>query len=520
MKKTKIFILALVGMLSSSCLDDLNTKPEVEDTLENIIAKDPNAINGALAKLYASLSVHGQGDAEGSDQFNDTKSTDSGTSPFLRGYWNFQELTADLVKNGWGDPGLDPLTLTTGWSSSNALFTYYYDRIVFTTVSCNNFINEVNKINPSNKDQLLAEARFLRAFAYYQGMDCFGKFGLLTEKDKINGPAPAEANRQQLFNYIVNELNEIKSVLPNKNEYGRASGATASMLLAKLYLNAEVYIGQSKYTECITELNKVIASGYSLAPNYLLNTSGNNSSSPELIFTLNADREQTRGFGNTTYIVNGSYTADAINVNYGVTADGSGAWGGHRCTPRLYSLFGNLATTTDKRALFQTQSPFTYDMTDIRKFTNGYPTTKFRNAPTIGTAVATKFSDVDFPVFRLADAYLMYTEAVLRGGSGGSIGQALTYVNQIRTRAGLDALGSSSVITLDYILDERARELYYEGHRRQDLIRFGKFTGSTYLWPWKGGVKDGTGIPSYYNVFPVPLDALNANPNLKQNPGY
>jgi starch-binding outer membrane protein, SusD/RagB family len=122
----------------------------------------------------------------------------------------------------------------------------------------------------------------------------------------------------------------------------------------------------------------------------------------------------------------------------------------------------------------------------------------------------------------LADAYLMYAEAVLRGGSGGTVGQALEYVNAIRERAYGNTTGniSSGDLTLDFILDERARELYWEAHRRTDLIRFGKFTGGEYLWPWKGNVKEGTATPSYRDLFPIPSSDRAANPTLEQNPGY
>ena len=113
----------------------------------------------------------------------------------------------------------------------------------------------------------------------------------------------------------------------------------------------------------------------------------------------------------------------------------------------------------------------------------------------------------------------MYAECVVRGAAGGSDTQALAYINQIRLRSFASEIIASE-LTLDFIIDERARELNLEGHRRSDLIRFGKFTGGSYLWPWKGNALNGTAIPSTYNLFPIPLSALQANPNLTQNPGY
>jgi hypothetical protein len=168
--------------------------------------------------------------------------------------------------------------------------------------------------------------------------------------------------------------------------------------------------------------------------------------------------------------------------------------------------------------MFWTQG-HNYEMNDYKIWKDGYPCTKFRNSYAVGTSIATDFSGTDFPLFRLADAYLMYAECVVRGANNGTPGQALQYVNAIRNRAGASLITAGD-LTLNFILDERGRELNFEGHRRSDLIRYGKFAGGSYLWPWKGGVKEGTSIPEHYNLYPIPLKAMQANPNLTQNPGY
>lgn len=156
-------------------------------------------------------------------------------------------------------------------------------------------------------------------------------------------------------------------------------------------------------------------------------------------------------------------------------------------------------------------------MNDYKEWADGYPSIKFSNKNTDGSGGVTAFSSTDFPLFRLADTYLIYAECALRGASSVNIAQGLTYVNQVRTRSGASALPT---ITLQNILDERGRELGLEGVRRQDLIRFGRFTGAAYLWPWKGGVLNGTSISANYNLFPIPASALQANPNLTQNSGF
>jgi hypothetical protein len=176
----------------------------------------------------------------------------------------------------------------------------------------------------------------------------------------------------------------------------------------------------------------------------------------------------------------------------------------------------------DHRALFFTDGQ-TLEIDKIQdNFIQGWAFAKFKNVTSTGAGgSATDYVDTDFPLFRLADVYLMYAEAVLRGG-GGTNSKALELVNALRTRAYKDEAGNitSSDLTLDFILDERAREMYMECTRRTDLIRFGKFTSASYLWPWKGNVKEGVGVDDKYNLFPIPASDIGANPNLKQNPRY
>ena len=180
---------------------------------------------------------------------------------------------------------------------------------------------------------------------------------------------------------------------------------------------------------------------------------------------------------------------------------------------------GTYMLEQDPRAMFWTEGQ-TLEIENISTFTDGYAVTKFKNIDQQGNAgsdTTGDFTDTDFPLFRLADVYLMYAEATLRGG-GGSEALAISYMNELRARA--NNFGTIASIDLDFILDERSRELYWEAHRRTDLIRYGRFSQSEYLWPWKGGVKEGISTPSYLDVFPIPSTDINANPNLTQNPGY
>ncbi len=505
-------LFSLVMILSVSCTDDLNTKPIVELSLDELLAQDPNAVEGILSRLYASFALSGA-DGPGSSDISD----DAGESPFLRGIVNLQDFTADAMKNRWGDNGLDQLTTANDWTADNKFFRYMYNRIFFTIPQCNNLLSILPNVDVENKEVIISEVRFIRGLAYYYLIDVYGK-GVLATEDNFGQTEPLpEASRQELFDYLEQELLDIEPLLLTSNTYGRATKGAAQMLLAKLYLNAEVYTGTPRYDDALTYASRVINEGpYNLDPNFVHIFSADNNNSTEIILPLIADAIVSQSYGNTTYIVNGSLNAETIPLaDFGATE----GWGGHRSTKAWYSLFGDLDTSTDVRASLFWTSGHNYEMTDYREWTDGYPSVKFRNTNFSGTSLPSSFSSTDFPLFRLADAYLMYAECTLRGASGGNMQTALGYVNDVRTRSNA-AVISQSDLTLDFIIDERGRELNLEGHRRSDLIRFGMFTGGNYLWPWKGNIQNGAAIPESYKLFPIPSSALQANPNLTQNPGF
>ena len=516
--KFKLLAFAAVVMLSTqSCLRDLDTEPKYDMTLEYILQQDPKAVEGMLSRLYASFalsSVKGPGDS-------DISGADPGESPFIRGLVNLQDFTADGMKNRWGDNGLDQLTTTSNWTDNNKFFKYAYDRIYYTVPQATNLIliMKSDNVKYQNKEQVVSELRFLRALSYYYLIDLFGK-GVLVNDETFNTSTPLqEASRTELFTFVETELKDIEGKLPAQNSYARANKSAARMLLAKLYLNAEVYTGTPRYNDAASYINKVISEGgYQLEGNFRKNFSADNNTSKEIIFPLIADAASSQSFGNTTYIVNGSISTDTMTpADFGAT-DG---WAGHRATKAWYGLFAGsaagLQSSPDVRAKLFWSAGHNWEMNDYKTWTDGFPSDKFWNKNSDGSGSATSFSSTDFPLFRLSDAYLIYAECAVRGAAGTSMGQAITYFNQVRTRAGAPVV---SVLSLDEVLNERGRELGLEGVRRQDLIRFGKFTGGSYLWPWKGGVKNGAAISDNYKLFPIPSTALQANPNLTQNPGY
>jgi len=185
-----------------------------------------------------------------------------------------------------------------------------------------------------------------------------------------------------------------------------------------------------------------------------------------------------------------------------------------------YSLVDQGAS--EGRSMFYTDGQ-SLEIEDLAEFTNGYAVTKWKNITSTGQpGKRLEFADTDFPMFRLADVYLIYAEATVRGATGGNLTTAANYVNALRERAyGSDAANISSPdLNLELILQERTRELYWEAHRRTDLRRFDRYTGDNYVWSWKGETQEGTGTSSHYEIFPIPSSDINSNLNLTQNPGY
>ena len=544
MKNIKLNSLGLLLslILVSSCTDDLNTENKIDLSPDQVKGGGSAFIIGSMSKVYSTFALSGS-NGPGS---TDTPGDDAGESPFLRGIINLEDFTADGMKNRWGDNGLDQLTTTANWDENNKFFRYVYNRVYYTVPQANRLIDIIKK-EPDlpNKEQLISEMRFLRSLAYFYLIDCFGKGTLLTEADLGVTEPKSESTRAELFKFVTDELTDIcdaeltssaDELLPFTNTYGRANRSVARMLLAKLYLNAEAYIGENKYAQAYKYSKLVIdEGGYKLADNFRsLFVRDNNitDAKNEIIYPLIADPITSQSYGNTTYLINGSLSSATMDPTvFGNPGGDSNAWGGHRATKAWYGLFANsaqgLAESTDERGrLFFTNYTSTdpskihnYEMNDYKKWVDGFPSIKFINTNFSGIPVSpVLFAGTDFPLYRLGDAYLMVAESILRGG-GGTTSDALFYVNAIRTRSNATPI-SAGELTLDFILDERARELNFEGHRRTDLIRFGKFTGGSYLWPWKGGVKDGNTIPAHYNLFPIPLKAIQANPKLTQNPGY
>lgn len=631
MKKLILLLAISIGVLS--CHDDLNQTPIDPDsfTEENVFVNAEEA-KSALAKLYASLALTGQNGPAGQPDIADI---DEGFSQFTRMLFNLNELTTDHAVVGWGDPGLPDLH-GMYWSSSNDFTEAMYNRLAQEVSFCNSFISNASNLSDAVVSTYIAEARFLRAFAYYNLIDLYGKVPLSTS---ISTDLPQQSSRADLFNFVETELLEISDQLmaSGSNEYGRVDQVAAWALLSKLYLNAEVWTGTPRYSDCVSYSNDVINSSYMINMNdangngtaydeLFLADNDTNGAQNEFIFTANFDGLNSQTYGGTTFLVHAAIGGSMPAGDFGV----NGGWGGLRTTKSLVqkfpegdidvaalnntlsgtlsdwglvgdatpnswngpdmemyetssnvfelyaSLLGNqmkfrfnedwgqnygdtgadgtlegggdniavpgdgvyhvvlnlnsltyslteVMPEVDSRGMFYTDGQ-NLEIEDIPTFTDGYAVTKFKNIDSNGNQGADtsgNFVDTDLALIRLAEIYLNYAEATLRGG-GGDINLAVSKINELRERGyGSSTYNiTSSDMTLDFLLDERSRELYWEGQRRTDLVRYGYFTSGNYLWPFKANQPDGTSTDAFRNVFPIPSSSISANPNLQQNEGY
>lgn len=623
--------LTVLALGFISCENELDKQPVTELTESQVFA-DPASYKEFLARVYAGIAVSGQ---EGPAGRPDIQGIDEGFSNYLRQFWKHQELNTDEAIIAWNDGTIHDLHNHV-WTPANEFIRAMYDRIYFQIGITNQYLRETTeeKLNDRNVDADLraeiavfrAEARFMRALSYWHAIDFFGNnIPFVKEDAPVGNFFPEPGVDTEIFDFIESELLAVESqLLPaGQNEYGRADQGAAWMLLAKLYLNAQVYTGTPRYSDALPYVERVIGAGYTLVDNYnylFLADNDVNGAQNEIIFPIRFDGLNTIGYGGTTFLTHAPVGGKMDPAEFGI----NGGWGGIRTTKNFvfqfdggidtgalngqigpaslwglvgsatvngwdgpdmtmyqsgadqYGIYANLvageikfrfdndwgvnlgdndangslepggsniaipadgtyyitlntanntysiSAAGDSRENFFTEDQ-NLEIEDPFTFTDGYAVKKFRNVDVNGNQgsdAGGDFVDVDFPMFRLADAYLMYAEIFLRGG-GGNASQAAAYVNELRERAYGSPAGNISAtdLTLDFILDERSRELHWEAHRRTDLVRFGQFTTSG-VWPWKGGVKEGKTTEAFRDIYPIPSTDIIANPLLKQNEGY
>ncbi|MFN8244072.1 MAG: RagB/SusD family nutrient uptake outer membrane protein [Ferruginibacter sp.] len=532
----KSVFAAAATLVLASCAKKLDLNP-VNDLTPDKVYSSPAGYKSVLAKIYGGLAAGGNQGPAGQPDISG--GLDEGSQiAFIRPFFNCEELPTDEAVVAWNDQTIHDYH-NLSFTSADPFLKGMYARPMYNITLANEYLrystddviaaNGISGADAATIKATRAEVRFLRAFNYWLMMDLFGKSSFVTEADVVNGPLPREIQRTDLFKYVVGELRAIENDLaPVKTiEYGRVDQGADWALLARIYLNSAVYSGTPHYDSAVYYASKVIAGGYSLETSYSkMFMADNDARRNEIIFAVPIDGLHTQGYGNTTFFTHAA-SGDEAQSDYGVTG---GGWYGYRATSGLLNLFADKTGATDKRAMFTTSkygtSPAQLVINDVSNFDQGPHVIKYVNKRSDGGTIHDPtgyFADIDFPVFRLAEMYLIYAEGVLRGATNGNTATALTYMNLLRARAyGGTSSGQITLadLTLQFVLDERGRELYWEGHRRTDLVRYGLLTSSAYLWPWKGGVASGTGVDAKYNLFPIPASALSANPNLTQNPGF
>ena len=558
----KIFIkTAMASMLCMgfvSCADELNIKsidPQSSPTY---------TVQGLLAKQYATLGLTGQKGPDGSSDFS--TGDPEGEYGFIRTVFNLQELMTDETAWAWQEnPGITPIT-SMSWTKDNVRVDYAYQRLIFNVTLYNQFISEQTG---SLSDDQVAEVRFLRALNYYYFLDLFRKAPF---KDTFDNNLPIEKSGKDLYEWLDNELTTIEPLMAEVGAYntakdfGRADRGAAYALHARLALNSEVYTdGQVKdYQKAIHYCDEIINSGkYDLCraekndySGYQQLFMGDNDCNPEamkeIIFPIRQDGLKARAYAGTTYLVSASTIA---GMPYASTGD---PWKCMFARENMVEKFfpnkkdipmatvGDVLKNPSKEEVIAKDSEKGYGTADViakagddrallymgvggceegkvrtinpgEAITgplNGASFVKWSNLHADGTTQHDQnYSDTDFPVFRLAEIYLTRAEAKYRLGQDG-----LDDILKVQDRA--NRVSKATSVDEQTLIDEWCREFYMEGRRRSDLVRFGLFTGSKYLWSFKGGVEKGSGIESFYDIYPIPGKEIQNNPNLHQNPKY
>lgn len=523
----------LFGM--TSCTKDLDVTP-IDPNLSLEFDAD-----GLFNKCYANLGLQGNGGANGDC---DIDGLDGGTTGFIRQMWNSNELTTDEAICSWGDDGIEQFCYNT-YNQSHPMLNGYFNRLTTGISYCNHYLEVAGDVDATKT----AEIRFVRALHYYLLMDAFGGVPFATSLT-----VPAYMTRAEIYAWLEEELLALEPNLADAKAktssdamYGRADKAAAWMLLMRLYLNAEVYTGTAQWAKAAEYAKKVIDSSYKLNTSgangwtayqmLFMGDNGESAAANECIFPVLCDGKKTTSWGVSLFLMASTWDADmdATANDPGGLNGTSEKWAGNRARINLVRKFfpnddapevqsyDMKEAAGDDRALFFGIGHTLMNEKGYKDgdFKDGYAVAKFINYKSTGTAVKgsdSQFPDADFFFFRVAEAYLTYAEAVTRqAGASRTSEEATRYINELRSRA--NNFDQKASYSLDEVLDEWSREFYFEGRRRVDLIRFGKFGGDTdYNWVWKGGAKDGRSFPATKNVFAIPADQVKGD--IKQNEGY
>ena len=540
----KKIIYILTALALAACVKDLDTLPlnKTEPVAEYVYGTSDEAYLAGLTKLYFQFA---------SNDLTDLQPMDGGASELIRAFWSVQETTTDEAKCSWeNDAWVRALNTNTWTDVQNDAVYAVYVRTLQGIAFVNEYLRQtaperlrdrgVSAELAAKIDVYRAEARFIRAYLYWMALDCFGNVPFTTENSPFGGTYfPQQADRTKIYEYCVSELQDLISpssaLMPPRALYPRADKGSAAGLLARLYLNSEVYTGTPRWSEAKALCEDIFAMGYSLCPSYADLFRGDNGSNPdalgEFLWVIDYDAGNTESYGGTSYILSASLASTDITDESRPNGQRNG-WAGLRVpyefVSQYYGVSGQNYETGEYEAADRRGEIFYIkgrkESMDgaLYDFMSGWSCLKFNNIPHDQTnqsylpvSILKSFSDVDFPMIRLPEVYLIYAEACMNLGQPG---QALPYLQQLSARAGVSA---PTEITPDFLAAERARELLWEAHRRTDLIRYGLYDTPAYLWPYKGGdTFAGQPFPAYKRLFPIPPTELATNRQLVQNPGY
>ena len=540
--KKYMYILAVA--LFPSCVNNLDTMPlnATDPISEYVYGTSEDAYLEGLSRLYFQFATN---------DLTDLQNMDGGASEIVRAFWSVQETTTDAAKCSWGNDAWVRALNTNTWSDAQNDAVYaVYVRTLQGISYVNEYLRQTSpdRLNSRGVNEQLAakikgfraEARFIRAYLYWMALDTFGNVPFITENSPIGGGFyPRQATRKTVFDYCVSELQDLiseDSQMPDPRAlYPRADKGSAAGLLARLYLNAEVYTGESMWVEAKELCEDIFGMGYGLCPDYQALFRGDNGQNPqalsEFLWTIDYSDASTESYGGTTYLLAAALAATDITDQSRPNGQRNG-WAGLRVPYEYVSRYFGVSgqdyesgeyRVADKRGeVFYIKGRSQSMEGELYNFMHGWSCIKYNNIPHDQTdqsflpvSQLKNYADVDFPMIRLAEIYLIYAEACMRLESPE---EALPYLEALASRAGVAA---PTEITEEYLVAERARELMWEGHRRTDLIRYGLFNTEDYLWPYKGGDDfAGKAFPAYKLVFALPQTELAANPYLVQNPGY
>ena len=541
----KRYIYITITVLAmTACVNDLNTLPlNTTDTVVDYTYGDEEQpyLQG-VTRLYAQFL---------SNDLTDMQQMDGGASELIRAFWSVQETTTDAAKCSWeNDAWVRALNTNTWNETQNDAVYAVYVRTLQGIAYANEYLRQTTPAKLKDRgvtsdlaakiDGFRAEARFIRAYLYWIALDCFGSVPFTTEESPFGGIYfPDQASRSDIYDFCVSELEYLRSaespMFPPRSLYPRADKGSVSGLLARMYLNSKVYTGVERWAEAKAVCEDIFSMGYALCPDYSALFRGDNGENvqarEEMLWAVSYNAEKTQSYGGTSYLLSATLASTDITDESRPNGQRNG-WAGLRVpyeyVDRYFNVSGQdyqtgLYEVADKRGeMFYIKGRSESMDGALYSFMNGWSCLKFNNIPHdqtnesfLSVSAVKAFSDVDYPMIRLSEIYLIYAEACMNLGVESD---ALPKLEKLSARAGVEA---PVEITQDFLVAERARELMWEGHRRTDLIRYGLFCGSDYLWPYKGGDSfAGQPFPEYRSIFPIPPTELAANDQLKQNPGY